>query len=205
MSNASNNPKKKAVPLFSNRLREQSPKANKRRQCSCISKRTVTTHEELHAAAVNIWGFHCNVCFYIFYSEGTLINLFNCGYFVTISVCSHFQNDWYGRKVVKEFIEISYVAVLCYRCLAITRQWYHTIVVAISVVVISRVVLLRTTAILLKCGLYVRLMDLKQRLDRATCCLHAPKFEGRPFRSPPSWWDHLTRHSFGSAVWGLWI
>ena len=40
-------------------------------------------------------------------------NLFNCGYFVTILVCSHFQSDWYGRKIVKEFIEISFVAVLC--------------------------------------------------------------------------------------------
>ena len=76
--------------------------------------------------------------------------LFNCGYFVTIAVCSHFPSDWYGRKVVKEVIEISYVAVLCYRCLAIARQWYHTVVVAISIVVISRVILLRTTENLAK-------------------------------------------------------
>ena len=59
-----NNLTKKAVPLFSNRLRELSPKANKRRQCSCISKRTVTTHEELHVRR-----FHCIACFYIFYNE----------------------------------------------------------------------------------------------------------------------------------------
>ena len=25
------------------------------------------------------------------------------------------------------------------------------------------------------------------------------------FWSTPSWWDHLTLHSFGSAVWRLWI
>jgi len=32
-----------------------------------------------------------------------------------------------------------------------------------------------------------------------------PKFESRSFGSPPSRWDQLTRHSFGSAVWRLWI
>ena len=45
----------------------------------------------------------------------------------------------------------------------------------------------------------------KKRLDRATCCLHAPKFEAMLFWSPPSWWDHIARHSFGCAVWRLWI
>ena len=149
MSNASNNPTKKAVPLFSNRLRELSPKANKRRQCSCISKRTVTTHEELH-----VWRFHCTVWFYIFYSEERGQELlqrprrwqWNVTWKQTLIICpivailwlSQFflTCDWYGRKVVKEFFDISHVAVLCYRCLAIARQWYHTVVVAISIVVI---------------------------------------------------------------------
>lgn len=45
--------------------------------------------------------------------------------------------------------------------------------------------------------------DLKERLDRATCCLLAPKFEARLFLSSPCWWDHITRHSFGFVVWRL--
>ena len=102
MSNASNNPTKKAVPLFSNRLRELSPKANKRRQCSCISKRTVTTHEELH-----VWRFHCISCFYIFYNEDRGQKLFqrprrwqwNVTWKQTLIICSIVAILWLSQFV----------------------------------------------------------------------------------------------------------
>ena len=46
---------------------------------------------------------------------------------------------------------------------------------------------------------FTKITELRKRLDRATYCLYTPKFEARLFWSPPSWWDHLARHSSGSV------